>query len=411
MRKEMKIAAARANVDPAIRGAHRAFQQSFSLRHSYPVYFTTGLLALQHSLLDELFKAAAEPDNEFKARVFCVLDSGLLPHYPHLIEALKTKAAQSTAWELVGEAFVLPGGEQAKNSFSFIESLYEQFSRLELDRHSYILAIGGGAVVDAVGFAAATAHRGIRLVRVPTTVLGQNDSGVGVKNSVNYAGSKNFLGTFAPPWAVINDSLFLSTLSRRDAVSGMAEAVKVALIKDVAFYSWLTERAVDLAQLEPRAVEELIERTALLHLQHIGSSGDPFESGSSRPLDFGHWAAHKLEALTNHELRHGEAVSIGIALDTLYSAKSGLLGESDALGVVTLLRDLGLPIYDPALEQHEKDGTPAYVRGLEEFRQHLGGRLSVTLLSSVGRGIQVHEMDLELLESSRQWLAAIARSH
>jgi 3-dehydroquinate synthase len=192
-----------------------------------------------------------------------------------------------------------------------------------------VLGIGGGAVLDMVGYAAATAHRGIRLIRVPTTVLAQNDSGVGVKNGINAFGKKNFLGTFAPPYAVLNDIDFLTTLDDRDWRSGIAEAVKVALIKDANFFEFITTNAKALARRDMDSMQHLVYRCAQLHLNHIANSGDPFEKGSSRPLDFGHWAAHKLEQLTHYNLRHGEAVAIGIALDTTYSYMAGMLSRSD----------------------------------------------------------------------------------
>src|SRR5690606_20120807 len=152
-------------------------------------------------------------------------------------------------------------------------------------------------------------------------------AGIGVKNAVNYLGRKNYLGTFVPPYAVINDFDFLQTLPKRDQRAGIAEAVKVSLIKDAEFFNWLFENRHALAEFEEQAVAYMIRRCAELHLHHIATSGDPFEYGSARPLDFGHWSAHRLEELSHHELRHGEAVAIGIALDSLYSAKMGFISN------------------------------------------------------------------------------------
>ena len=229
------------------------------------------------------------------------------------------------------------GGEAVKNDPQIIARLHALFHAHHLDRHSFALVLGGGAVQDAVGFAAATAHRGIRVVRVPTTVLSQNDSGVGVKNGVNLFGSKNFVGTFAPPFAVINDARFLVRLPPRDRVAGLAEAVKVALIRDVAFFESMERAADALATFDLDATEEVVRRCAALHLGHIATGGDPFELCSARPLDFGHWAAHKLESMTAHELRHGEAVAIGIVLDSRYAFEAGLLAEADCLRIHALM--------------------------------------------------------------------------
>ena len=131
-----------------------------------------------------------------------------------------------------------------------------------------------------VGYAATVAHRGIKHIRIPTTVLSQNDSGIGVKNGINYKGKKNFLGTFAPPAAVFNDNQFLLTLSDRDYRSGISEAIKVALIKDHDFFLWLENNADALVKRDVEAMDYLIKRCAQLHLEHIGGA-DPFETGSA----------------------------------------------------------------------------------------------------------------------------------
>ena len=161
----------------------------------------------------------------------------------------------------------------------------------------------------------------------PTTTLSQADSGVGVKNGLNAFGQKNFIGTFTPPFAVINDFNLLATLAPRDKRSGYVEAVKVACIRDANFFDELERDAGQLAAFEPAAMKQLIRRCAELHLDHIATSGDPFEAGSARPLDFGHWAAHKLEQLSDFHICHGEAVAIGIALDVIYSRDSRLAGR------------------------------------------------------------------------------------
>jgi 3-dehydroquinate synthase len=264
------------------------------------------------------------------------------------------------------------------------------------------VAIGGGSVLDLTGYVSAISHRGIKHIRIPTTVLSQNDSGVGVKNGVNYFGKKNFLGTFAPPVAVLNDSQFLSTLSERDWRSGISEAIKVALIKDPVFFEWI-EKHADRLMLRSGTNEEmnkLIHRCAELHLEHIRSL-DPFETGSSRPLDFGHWSAHKLEQLTDFKVFHGEAVAMGIALDSLYSSLSGRLKADQAERIIQLLLKLGFEITHPFM-QPENDKSPILL-GLQEFREHLGGQLTIMLLKDIGKGEEVHEIDTSLvIEAGKQ---------
>lgn len=247
-------------------------------------------------------------------------------------------------------------------------------------------------------------------MRVPTTVLSQNDSGVGVKNSVNAFGKKNFLGTFAPPFAVLNDFRFIETLPRRDKVGGMSEAVKVALIRDAEFFHWLVAEADALGTCKPASLERLIRRCAELHLNHIATSGDLFEFGSARPLDFGHWAAHKLESLTHHRLRHGEAVAIGVALDTLYSARAGYLDEAGAEATLSLLERLGFRLWDEAMDLRAPDGHLRLMDGLGEFREHLGGDLAVTMLRAIGDGFEVSQIRDDVMLDSINCLRRRDRS-
>lgn len=292
-----------------------------------------------------------------------------------------------------------PGGESCKADDRLVRSVWAEIDTQHIDRHSYAIAIGGGAFLDAVGYAVGTAHRGVRLVRLPTTTLSQDDSGVGVKNAINAFGKKNWIGSFSVPFAVINDFKLLETQDHALSVAGLIEAVKVALVKDGEFFEWIETHATSLARLEREPFEQCVKRSALLHARHIAFGGDPFESGSSRPLDFGHWAAHKLEALTNYQLSHAEAVSVGLALDTVYSETIGLLKTEHAIRILGVLKQLGLKTYHPALDWTDSAGKRLVLAGLDEFREHLGGELTVLLLRDLGKGVDVHEFDLPLLES------------
>jgi 3-dehydroquinate synthase len=370
-------------------------QQRVQVSFEYPVHFTTGLFHLRNSLLARIIAG-----NEIKPKkVIIIIDAGCLQCHKGLISQINLYAKRyGSIMKLMLKPLVVPGGEAAKNDTSLIDQIHTLINDASLCRHSYILAIGGGAVLDMVGYAAATAHRGIRLIRVPTTVLAQNDSGVGVKNSVNAFGKKNFYGTFAPPYAVLNDFSFLTTLGDADWRSGIAEAVKVALIKDGDFFDLIATCAPKLVNRDMGAIQSVIYRCAQLHLNHIATSGDAFEMGSSRPLDFGHWSAHKLEQLSFYNLRHGEAVAIGIALDSTYSYLIGLLTRKDWQQILNTLKVLGFTLYVPELSEElfNFENPRCIFRGLEEFREHLGGNLTITLLESIGRGVEVHEVNLSL---------------
>lgn len=380
--------------------------QKFSVDYEYQVTFTQNLFAPENATF---VNALSVREAEKRHRCLVFIDEGVTQALPQIAEAItsycKTHGARV---DLVAPPITVPGGERIKIGAAHLETIQHHIHAERIDRHSFIIAVGGGAVLDAVGLAAATAHRGVRLIRVPTTVLAQNDSGVGVKNAVNVRGIKNYCGTFAPPWAVLNDHAFIRALPARDRIAGMAEAVKVALIRDNAFFRWLEENADRLAAFEPEAEQYMIRRCAELHMRQIATGGDPFEMGSARPLDFGHWSAHKLEAMTSHQIAHGEAVAIGVALDTRYSVLAGLLAGGEDERVAHLLDRLGLPTYHEALERTASDGRLEVVAGLEDFREHLGGELTVTLLSALGTGVEVHEIDSAKVTSAIGWLRARA---
>ena len=387
---------ARSMAEPS---ATETYLQRFTMAVEFPVVFTEGLFDPGNPALADAV-SRHEPDK--RHRLFVVLDGGVARAMPDLAARLAAYAAHhDDRLELLAVDKV-PGGEVIKNQPDMVDGLLRRMQELAIDRHSYVVAIGGGAVLDLVGYAAAICHRGVRLLRVPTTVLAQNDSGVGVKNGANALGVKNFIGTFAPPFAVLNDFAFIESLERRDKIAGMAEAVKVALIRDETFFDWLEAKAAALAQFEPPAMRHMIRRCAELHLRHIASGGDPFEQGSARSLDYGHWSAHKMEGLSGHDLRHGEAVAIGMAMDARYAVLSGMLPAAVGERICRLLERLGFRLWHPSLEISGADNQPAVLDGLREFQEHLGGELTITLIAAIGRGVEVHSIH------SAQMLAALA---
>ena len=367
-------------------------ERTIQVSYRHRVYFTRRVFDSANPVLRD---ALANGEEKEQHKAFVVLDESLARAQPQLtggIEAYFTAFPESL--KLVCPPFVIEGGERTKNSYFHVSEIHSHIDRYHIDRHAYVIAVGGGAILDVVGLAAATAHRGCRLVRIPTTTLSQDDSGVGVKNGINAFGKKNFIGTFAPPFAVINDFDLLASLAPRDKRAGYVEAVKVALIRDRDFFEAIERDADRLYAFDSDAMEQLICRCAELHVNHIATSGDPFEFGSARPLDFGHWAAHKLEQLSDYAIRHGEAVAIGIALDTIYSRKMGCLDAASAERVLLLLERLGFELFVNELLNVDSESNLMVLKGLEEFREHLGGQLTVTLLKGIGQGFEVHTMNL-----------------
>ena len=370
-------------------------EQSFEVSFNYKVCFTSGIFHSSNKDFDLFLREHVE--RRTNQKILIIIDDGVLNTHPQLPGDIETYFKTHKTVSLVDEIIAIPGGENAKNNSESFDLIVQAIDKYGIDRHSYVVGIGGGSVLDLVGFVAAISHRGIRHIRIPTTVLSQNDSGIGVKNGINYKGKKNFLGVFAPPVAVFNDDTFLLTLDDRNWRSGIAEAIKVSLIKDAEFFYWLEKNVKKLVGRDLETMNYLIRRCAELHLQHI-ASGDPFELGSSRPLDFGHWSAHKLEQLSGFKILHGEAVAMGIALDTLYSALSERLAMQKAERVIDLLINLGFEITHPLLQIGE--GSNEILQGLQEFREHLGGRLTIMLLTDIGHGEEVHEMDISLLKQA-----------
>lgn len=360
----------------------------FDLACGHRIIFTDDLLSAPMPMQQWMPSCTGEP-----ARMLWFVDDRITELVPGLIPSIRRlDSVCDGQLAMAGPVHLVPGGERCKNDPAIFDQVLRQMHDASLDRMSYAVVLGGGAVLDCVGFAAAMAHRGVRLVRLPTTTLGQADSGVGVKNGINRFGKKNYLGCFAVPWAVINDWRLLLSLPDRDWLSGFAEAVKVCLLKDAAGFEQIAESTRAIVQRDPSVCRPIIRRSALLHAEHIALSGDPFELSSARPLDFGHWAGHKLEQLSGFGLRHGEAVAIGMAIDLRYAELLGLMPGDQVSRVMDCLHGLGLPTWHPAMRD-----TGELLQGIEEFREHLGGRLTITLLKQIGRMQNVHQIDRALM--------------
>tara|TARA_B100001093_G_scaffold310076_1_gene295874 strand:- start:15964 stop:17145 length:1182 start_codon:yes stop_codon:yes gene_type:complete len=377
-------------------------QRAIPITFQHRVSFTHGAFDAKNHILRDLVADSCELGEQSKVMV--LLDSGVSDSNHGLAEKISQYfAVHVDTLNLVTEPLIMPGGEPCKNNWSLVEKIWRAVEFHKVCRHSYIVAIGGGAFLDLAGFGASTAHRGIRLIRMPTTTLSQGDGGVGVKNGVNYFGKKNWVGNFAVPFAIVNDLEFISTLPDRACRDGIIEAIKVALIRDKDFYQYLAENANKLGSLETRQLELAIRRSAENHVDHIATTGDPFEYGSARPLDFGHWVAHKLEQLSEFKVSHGEAVAIGMAVDIIYSVHVGLLARRTADEILNLIQTVGFKLWSSYLDQ-EQHGRPVILAGLEEFREHLGGKLTITLVPEIGEKLEVHEMDEDAILKSLEEL-------
>lgn len=381
-------------------------EQSIQVNLRHQIIFTENIFSIENQLLAELLDSKFD-ESFHRSKVAFFIDSGLIQANPNLVSQIRCycrKFLRHLSEDFSDLHLIVPGGENCKQDRKIFDSIIDFMHASKLCRHSYVIVVGGGCVLDAVCFAASIVHRGIRHIRIPTTVLAQNDAGIGIKNGIDAFEKKNFLGTFQLPDVVINDFSFLQTLDANHWRNGIAEAVKVALIKDPDFFEWIEDHTHSLIKRDLSAMKFLIKKCATLHLEHIATSGDPFEKGSTRPLDFGHWAAHKIEQLSQFKISHGHAVAVGICIDTTYSQKMGLLSKEDEIRVIHCLSNLGFELNLSELGlRNLSDGNLKILEGLSEFREHIGGILCLTMLRKIGSSVEIHEVQLsKMIESIEQ---------
>ena len=282
---------------------------------------------------------------------------------------------------------------------------------LKLDRRSVLVAFGGGVCSDVVGFAASMIRRGITHIRVPTTLVGQIDAGVGLKTGVNFCAGKNYLGSFHPPERVLVDPTFLGTLPARELRQGLAEMVKIALVRDPALFATLEEWGLRLLESrfrDPAAVaEHAIHRSVALMLTELGAN--PFENRTlERLVDMGHTISPELESASGFMLPHGEAVAVDIALTCALGVELRMLDEEDAQRTMALLERLGLPT------DHELLDAALCRRALQSAALHRGGRLNLVVPTAIGSADFVRDPAVvtdEILERGIRRLRAMPAAH
>jgi len=349
---------------------------------SYEVVKTRHVFNPENKLLAEEIK---------KRNAFFVVDKGIgeqqieeLKNYMVMLYPDWSKA------DVKRHMLILAGGEKVKNGlrgvFNVFRIAYRAW-RAKLDKQSAFVLIGGGATLDVAGFAGSIFHRGTDHIRIPTTLLAQDDAGIGVKNGINFFGQKNFFGTYYPPQSVLIDPFFLKTANPRIMSDGIAEIIKVTLLKDKEDFEKL-EAAHGILFHLPEALKGQVSETLLAPAEellwisiknHLGQiTKDPRERISARPLDYGHAWGHRLEIVTRHRLSHGQGVAIGMAIDSYISWRRGYITEKEFKRIIKLIRAVDLPIYDKAATFDN------LWPGLEDFRAHLGGKLTITLLGEEG---------------------------
>ena len=361
---------------------------AFSIPWTHRIRFTHEAFSEGNDVL-----AAVLPEGDEPIRLCTVIDAGLLEARSDLVDSLNEWGQRhSSRVQFTGPPVIIPGGEPTKNGWSSFETVASAINDQHVCRRSVVLIIGGGAVLDAAGFAASTSHRGIDVIRMPSTTLSQGDAGIGVKNGINAFGVKNFLGSFSPPLAVVNDLSLLESLDDAHWRGGLSEAVKVALLKHPPLLDFIEQSTSHLQSRDLAVMETVMLASARLHMDHIVEGGDPFENQHARPLDLGHWAAHRIEAVSQWSVPHGDAVAMGLAIDLDYTVRIGRLDRAVLDRVVGCLRSLGFLGSSKCLN----DGT-VILKGIEEFREHLGGRLTIPTIAAPGTLLELHEIDSSIM--------------
>ena len=361
---------------------------TFSIPWTHRLRFTRDAFSNGNDVLTSVL-----PDHASEVRMCTVIDAGLMDARPDLIDSLnRWQQTHSDRVRATGPPVVIPGGETTKNGWSSFETVAQAINDQHVCRRSIVLIIGGGAVLDTAGFAASTSHRGIDVIRMPSTTLAQGDAGIGVKNGINAFGVKNFLGSFSPPLAVVNDLSLLDSLDDAHWRGGLSEAVKVALLKHPPLLDFIEDSATQLCSRDLEIMESIMLASARLHMDHIVHGGDPFENQNARPLDLGHRADHRIEAVSQWQIPHGDAVAIGLAIDLEYTVKIGRLDEAVSNRVIRCLGSLGFLGTSDCLNDGE-----AILEGIEEFREHLGGRLTIPTIEAVGKLVELNEIDSSVM--------------
>ncbi len=318
------------------------------------------------------------------------------------LHALPLRAALLSAGVDVS-VLVLPGDESRKR-LEHVERICTEYFRLKMNRQSFLLALGGGVCSDMVTMAASMIRRGIRHVRVPTTLIGQIDAAIGIKGAVNFDGRKNSLGCYHPPAFVLVAPELLETLPSEHLVGGLAESIKMAVLRDARLFDLLEQHSrelIDSQFAEPQAISnEVLWRSIERMLEELETNF--FEDQTyERLVDFGHTFSPALEAASDFTLPHGQAVAIDVALSAALAAELDLLECDVRNRIVALLRDVGLPTWSPLLTQTLAE------QSLHDMQLHRGGCVNLVVPTGIGSATFLREVDEipnQSLRAALTWL-------
>lgn len=339
---------------------------------SYPIHIGSGLLADATLLLRHVPQG----------RVALISNTTVAPLY---LERVRPALGERLA--LVK---ILPDGEQHKN-LAALASIWDALLEARCDRHTTLIALGGGVIGDITGFAAATYQRGVPFMQLPTTLLAQVDSSVGGKTGINHARGKNMIGAFHQPCCVIADIDTLATLPERELAAGLAEVIKYGLIGDRPFLDWQRGAMAALRARDKAALVEAVRRSCADKARVVAA--DEREQDSRALLNFGHTFGHAIETATGYtSLLHGEAVAIGMVMASEMSARLGWIPRADVAAVRELLQAAGLPVEAPAGLDVEE-----FLALMAVDKKVAAGKLRLVLLRALGKAVVTADFPFEVL--------------
>lgn len=289
-------------------------------------------------------------------------------------------------------SFVFPAGEASKN-MDTVQKLYLSLIENHFDRGDLLIALGGGVVGDLTGFVAATYLRGIDFLQIPTTLLAQVDSSIGGKTGVDFQQYKNMVGAFHMPRMVYMNTATLNTLPAEQFSSGMAEIIKHGLIRDEAYYRWISDHREGICGLDPELLEEMIYRSCQIKGSVVEE--DPKEKGVRAHLNFGHTVGHAVEKLSDFQLSHGYSVALGMKAAAYLSKKLGYLSGEDISEMLSVFASFGLPVSLP-LEEDSRE----ILQATKSDKKMAGKQIKFIILTAVGTAQIYREFtDEDLLEA------------
>ncbi|OZM73015.1 3-dehydroquinate synthase [Amycolatopsis antarctica] len=349
-----------------------------STARPYEVVVGRGLLAELTEVLREASKVA-------------------LIHPPTLTTTAEAIREELATAGLDAHRVEIPDAEDGK-ALSVAGFCWEVLGRIGLDRQGVVVGLGGGAVTDLAGFVAATWMRGVRLVNVPTTLLGMVDAAVGGKTGINTDAGKNLVGAFHEPSAVLVDLATLETLPPNELVAGMAEIVKAGFIADPAILELIERDSAAAVDSRGEALGELVRRSIQVKADVVAS--DLRESGLREILNYGHTLGHAIERRERYRWRHGAAVSVGLVFAAELARLAGRLDDATADRHATVLRSLGLPV------TYDADALPQLMEGMRGDKKTRSGVLRFVVLDGLGRPGRLEGPDPALIAGAYSAIAA-----